>query len=62
MYFSDTKFGCAYRLHPNHSVIYSELFAIKKSLIYVEVYTSVNFVVFFSVIFETLMAPAGQKG
>ena len=36
MYFSDTKFGCAYREHPDHSVIYSELFAIRKSL-YIEV-------------------------
>ena len=46
MYFPHLKVGCCYRLHPDHSVLFSELYAIKQALHYIELYTVQNFVIF----------------
>ena len=46
MYFPKLRVGCSYRLHPKHSVMFSELFAIKQALLYIEQNTCDNYIIF----------------
>ena len=46
IYFPKLGVGCTYRLHPKHSVIFSELFAIRQALLYIEQNTYDSYVIF----------------
>ena len=46
IYFPHGKIGYIYRLHPEHSVIFSELFTIKQALQYIDQYTNECYMVF----------------
>ena len=46
IYFPKQRKGSSFRLHPNHSVIFSELFAIGKALDIIEQISIKNFVIF----------------
>ena len=46
IYFPHGRVGCTYRLHPSESVIFSELFAVKLALEFIEQHTKESHVIF----------------
>ena len=46
IYFPHLKKTFSWKLHPNKSVIFSELFALRQALMYIKLYTIQNYVIF----------------